>query len=116
MRKPYFRHPLLAALLMIAGTCAWAQPDGGRPRRAPAFSLVDWRGTRVSLDDLRGKSVVLQFFQVGCPVCQREAPLLEEIYQEYKDRGVVVLGISHDTGGRRTFKDSRSSSALPFPF
>ncbi len=86
-------------LLLLAGSGAFAQGNTTKPYRAPDFTLFDCRGDKVSLADFRGRVVLLQFFQSGCPVCQREAPLLEEIYRQYKDKGLVVVGVSHDAGG-----------------
>lgn len=115
MIRPYGKLLTWAALLTLVGTSALAQASRERPRRAPAFSLVDWRGTRVALDDFRGQPVVLQFFQVGCPVCQHEAPLLEETYQEYKDWGVKVIGISHDLGGAEDIQKFAEQFGVTFP-
>lgn len=115
MTRSYGKLLIAVALLTLVGTSVLAQASREKPRRAPAFSLGDWRGTRVSLDELRGRTVVLQFFQVGCPVCRHEAPLLEEIYQEYKDRGVVVIGISHDRGGADDLQKFAEQFGVSFP-
>ena len=64
----------------------------GRP--AAAFSLTDFAGQPVSLDGLRGKVTVLNFWASWCyPACYEEAPALAKAWEEYRERGVVVLGI-----------------------
>ena len=65
--------------------------------RAPAFDLarLDGKG-KVSLASLRGKTVVLNFWASWCDPCKREAPALEKLWQDYRGKGVVVLGV--DTG------------------
>ncbi len=88
-----------SALLVIGSTAATAQSTPFKSYRAPDFTLPDWQGNKVSLAEFRGRVVLLQFMQTGCPVCQREAPLLEEIYRKYKDQGLVVIAVSHDVGG-----------------
>ncbi|MBZ5565189.1 MAG: TlpA family protein disulfide reductase [Acidobacteriia bacterium] len=99
MKRPYTFLPMGIVLLAIAGIGAFGQGTPAKPYRAPDFTLADWQGNKVSLTEFRGRAVLLQFFQTGCPVCQREAPLLEQVYREYKDQGLVVIGVSHDAGG-----------------
>lgn len=67
-------------------------PLVGRP--APAFALDLFDGGRLDLADLRGKVVVVNFWASWCyPACWNEAPRLEAVWQRYKDRGVVIVGI-----------------------
>ena len=91
-------------LLVIAGGKAMGQTSPPRAYRAPDFTLSDWQGNKVSLADFRGRVILLQFFQTGCPVCQRHAPILESLYRKYKDQGLVVIGVSHDAGGPEALK------------
>lgn len=63
---------------------------------APYFILPTWDGNTLRSTGLKGKVVVLEFFQTWCPDCQKSGIELEKLYQKYKDRGVVVVGISHD--------------------
>jgi cytochrome c biogenesis protein CcmG, thiol:disulfide interchange protein DsbE len=67
---------------------------GERPQ-APDFELPDLQGdgTR-SLSSLRGKVVVLNFWASWCVPCREEAPLLQDVWTRWKDRGVVVLGVN----------------------
>jgi len=68
-------------------------PLVGRP--APAFTLGAFNGSRVSLEAMRGKIVVLNFWASWCyPACYEEAPVLERNWQAYRDRDVVVVGIN----------------------
>ena len=46
------------------------------------------------LSDLEGKVVVLNFWASWCPPCRWEMPFFEEMHQEYKDQGVVFLGVA----------------------
>jgi cytochrome c biogenesis protein CcmG/thiol:disulfide interchange protein DsbE len=88
-------------------------PKVGGP--APAFSLsrLDGMG-KVSLASLRGKTVVLNFWASWCGPCKREAPALEKLWQQYRDRGVVVLGV--DSGDAKS--DARrflSAHGITYP-
>ena len=82
--------------------------------RAPGFSVTDDQGVGVSLDDYAGKVVLLNFWATWCPPCVQEMPSLDAIYQQLRDHGFVVVGISvdEDPGQYRTFLDS-SRCELP---
>jgi peroxiredoxin len=96
---------LLTLLLFSMGTLgSLLATDVKKLRRAPDFVLPDWQKDTISLADFRGRVVLLQFFQTACPACQREAPLLEELYRKFKDKGLVVVGVSHDAGGAEAVK------------
>jgi cytochrome c biogenesis protein CcmG/thiol:disulfide interchange protein DsbE len=67
--------------------------EGERPA-APEFSLerLDGDGT-ISLASLRGKAVVLNFWASWCEPCKEESEVLESVWQEYRGRDVVFVGI-----------------------
>lgn len=109
---------ILVVLVLLATEGAVSQAaeqEVKKLRRAPDFTLLDWQGEKVALRDYRGRVILLQFFQTGCPTCQHEAPLLEDIYQRYKDRGVVLIGISHDAGGAAEVKKFAERFGISFP-
>ena len=66
----------------------------GEQPLAPAFTLprLDAEGT-LSLADLRGKAVVINFWASWCDPCKEEAPVLEAAWREHRDEGLVVLGV-----------------------
>jgi cytochrome c biogenesis protein CcmG/thiol:disulfide interchange protein DsbE len=66
----------------------------GRLVKAPAFTLdrLD-REARLSMADLRGKAVVVNFWASWCVPCRDEAPVLQQTYERYRKQGLVVLGI-----------------------
>jgi cytochrome c biogenesis protein CcmG, thiol:disulfide interchange protein DsbE len=79
----------------------------GRP--AAPFTLTSFEGAPMALAGLRGKVVVLNFWASWCyPACYEEAPVLEQGWRTYRDRGVVVLGIDiqdKDEAGRKFIRD-----------
>ena len=62
-------------------------------RLAPDFTLTDLEGSSVTLSDFRGQVVFINFWATWCPACRAEMPEIEAVYQEYKDKDVVVIGV-----------------------
>ncbi|MDP2948750.1 MAG: TlpA disulfide reductase family protein [Chloroflexota bacterium] len=63
-------------------------------RPAPDFTLELFDGQTFTLSEMRGRPVVLNFWASWCPSCREEAPVLEEGWRKFKDRGVVFLGVN----------------------
>jgi len=68
-----------------------AAPLVGRP--APDFTLSTLDGAEVTLSDLRGKPVLINFWASWCPPCRLEMPELIRIYEAHKDEDFVILGV-----------------------
>ena len=66
---------------------------------APDFTLKDSEGRAVRLSDLRGKVVLLNFWATWCQPCAMEIPWFVEFQQQYKARGLEVVGVSMDEDG-----------------
>lgn len=62
--------------------------------RALPFSLTTLEGDTVSLEDYRGKKVLLNFWATWCPPCRAEMPDMEEMYKDQKNEDVVVLAVN----------------------
>jgi peroxiredoxin len=60
---------------------------------APDFTLVDLDGNTVTLSDLRGQVVMLNFWAVWCGFCQFEFPAIQAGYEAHRDQGFVVLAV-----------------------
>lgn len=100
---------LLALVILAAiGAVLYLGIRGGLPQRtgrrslppptqtsrpAPDFRLSGFDGRPLALSDLRGRVVVLNFWASWCTPCKQEMPNLERVWVEFKDRGVVVLGV-----------------------
>ena len=63
---------------------------------APDFSINDMKGQPFSLSSLRGSYVLIDFWASWCAPCRRENPLIVELYNEYKHKGLEIIGVSLD--------------------
>jgi cytochrome c biogenesis protein CcmG/thiol:disulfide interchange protein DsbE len=60
------------------------------------FTLHDMNGTPVKLADFKGKVIVLNYWATWCGPCKIEIPAFVELYDKYKNDGLVILGVSGD--------------------
>ncbi len=63
--------------------------------QAPAFTFTTFDGETISLDQLAGKGVVLNFWASWCDPCRDEAALLEETWRREQENGIVFIGLDY---------------------
>ena len=81
--------------------------------KAPAFSLPDQNGTVHTLEDYKGKKVVLYFYpKDNTPGCTKQACGFAELYPQFTEKGAVVLGVSKDSV--TSHKKFEEKFGLPF--
>lgn len=103
--KPAAQALAVALVVALFGLLVWrivrddgggaaAQVASGERLPAPDFTLerLDRAGT-LTLSSLRGKVVVLNFWASWCLPCKKEAPLLERTWEQWRDSGVVFVGV-----------------------
>ena len=93
----------LAIFILLLAGCY----RGSRPPRigtaAPDFTVQD-ADRKVSLRELQGQVVVLNFWATWCAPCVEEMPSLVQLQQRFKDKGLTVVGISIDVDGNAYHK------------
>ena len=76
-----------------------SKPAAAAVKPAPDFALKTLDGSQIRLGDLRGKTVLLNFWATWCPPCQAEMPDLNALHREYGEaRNFTVLGIDDEEG------------------
>jgi len=83
---------ILTCVLLVAGCSAPSVARVGEP--APDFQLENLDGQSISLSDFRGKTVLLNFWTTWCPPCVSEMPYLQQVYEEWSEKGLAVLAIN----------------------
>ena len=115
---------ILTLVLLLAGCSAGPEPPGGENpttpvedaqvgNLAPDFQLQSLDGQTISLGDLRGKPVLINFWATWCPPCRSEMPYIQEIYEEWTDKGLLVLAINIGESAS-TVEDFMQSNSLSF--
>jgi len=86
------------------------------PFPAPEFQLPGLLGEEgLTLDDYKGKFVLLNFWATWCPPCLEEMPSMETIHQLYKDKNFTVVAISSDEGGKKDIDPFIDKLGVTFP-
>lgn len=81
--------------------------------KAPAFTLQDQNGETHTLEQYRGKKVVLYFYpRDNTPGCTKQACGFAELYPQFLEKGTVILGVSKDSV--RSHKNFEVKYGLPF--
>ena len=101
------------AALAAFGAGAWLWSEGNES--ASSLVLADIRGVEHSLEQYRGKVVIVNFWATWCPPCVEELPSLENAWQRYRQQGLVVLAVSGEERDVVTSFLERLPSDITFP-
>ena len=98
-RLKKFRPDTVTLLLLGLIVYIWFRPpawvsDEERALPPLHFELLD--GRKVSLEDLRGKVVLVNFWATWCPYCRHEMPEMQRFYADYRARGFEIVALSQD--------------------
>lgn len=84
-------------------------------KKAADFALKNLNGKTVKLSDFKGKVIILDFWATHCPPCIKGIPDFIKLYNKYKDKGLVIIGISLDRGGAGGVKRFCRSKGVNYP-
>lgn len=89
-------YSLVLALLALMGWGIVRNASGPvASGAAPDLALTTFQGETITLSELRGRVVVINFWASWCPPCREEAPYLERTWRKYRDRKVTFIGVNY---------------------
>jgi peroxiredoxin len=110
--------PLLAALalaLIPAGCGGSTKDQAAFSGKAPDFELENFAGGKTRLSDYRGKVVLLNFWATWCPPCVAETPDFVNLDKKFRERGLVILGVSLDQNPRAVLHPFIQKHKIEYP-
>jgi peroxiredoxin len=104
---------VLSFVLPVAATTDLT-PANSR-KLSPDFTLTDSKGASVRLSDYKGKVVLLDFWATWCHGCKIEIPWYVEFQNNYKEKGLSVVGVSMDEDGWKSVKPFLADNKINYP-
>jgi thiol-disulfide isomerase/thioredoxin len=101
----YLRRTLLALLLILFGSTAYAAD----------FVLKDLQGKTHKLTDYRGKWLLVNFWATWCPPCLHEIPELISLHNAHKDNDLRVIGLAMDSGTAKVVAAFAKKQGVTYP-
>lgn len=117
---------LIVAIVLVGGAVYLSSKSSFQPSQelissvvsgdmAPDFQLEDTKGNQVSLSDLRGKVVLVNFWATWCPPCIEEMPSMEKLNEVMAGSDFVMLAINTEGNGRTVVPAFLEKTPYTFP-
>jgi thiol-disulfide isomerase/thioredoxin len=91
-----------------------SQPELARARMAPVFAVTTTDGQRVSLDDLKGKVLLIDFWATWCAPCKEALPRMRQIAKKFQGQPLVLMSVSLDEDEKK-WKDFLGKNQMTWP-
>ncbi|MEW6144608.1 MAG: redoxin domain-containing protein [Thermodesulfobacteriota bacterium] len=103
-------------VLGIGSMLLWAHAGAGAAeaqagKKAPEFAFTDIEGTQAKLSDFRGKYVVVEWFNHGCPFVGKhyKSDKMQDLQRKYTEAGVVWIAVNSTSDGHDNYRDAETS-------
>ncbi len=106
---PLIRFISLCLILLLPMVAA------GEPRPSPELKFTTLEGRNLTLEQWKGNVVLVMFFSTDCSHCQRTARVLKPIYDEFKPRGLEVVGIAINPAAAGNLQGFATKYGAEFP-
>lgn len=103
----------LALVVVLAFSAIWFMPAG--LRAAPPLVGQTLDGRTLSLEQLRGKPVLVTFWATTCPSCVEEIPHLTELYRELNPKGLEIIGVAMAYDPPEQVRAMARQRQIPYP-
>jgi len=84
------------------------------PKAAAEFALPDLEGATIRLEDLRGKTVLIDFWATWCGPCKDSIPYYQKLYASRRSSGLIIVGIDEDTNPQEA-RSFAKENAMTYP-
>lgn len=91
----------------------WLAPSGLKQAPEVTFKIID--GRSIQLSKLQGQPVLVTFWATSCPGCIREMPHLVELYREFNQQGLEIIGVAMPYDRPDHVQEMVRSKQLPYP-
>lgn len=117
--KSILKRKILILGLCVAGTfflsCCGGEQTQPSTGVAPDFTLKTLDGREITLSQLKGKVVLLDFWATWCDPCKKSIPHLIQLYKEYRQNGFELVGMNVDRGDGEAVRRFVISMEIPYP-
>ena len=108
-----------SVILLLCVALAFLLPRCGKEKTgiklAPDFTLKTLEGAELTLSQMKGKVVLLDFWATWCGPCREAIPHLVQLYKSYHDKGFELMGMSMDKGDPQVVRRFVKSMDIPYP-
>ena len=103
----------IALVIVLAVAAVWFMPAG--LRQAPPLVGQTLDGRTLTLEQMRGKPVLVTFWATTCPSCIEEMPHLIELYREFNPKGLEIIGVAMAYDPPEQVRAMAAKRQIPYP-